>query len=84
MARPQAPSGIAGFRVLDLDHLGAEPGERLGAGRPRLELREIDNANAFEAIQLDASSIHRSHSSLGQRPHYSSCFAFEGTVEGSG
>src|SRR6516165_357895 len=44
----QPPAGIAQPRVLDLDHLAAEPGERLGAGRPRLELREIDDPHAFE------------------------------------
>ena len=39
-------------RVLDLDHLGAEPGQRLGAGRARLELGEIDDPDAFETIEL--------------------------------
>src|SRR5271166_1534701 len=57
---PQSAAGIPGLRVLDLDHLGAEPGERLGAGGAGLELRKIDHPNAFETIQLYANSIHRS------------------------
>ncbi len=55
---PQPAAGIAGPRVLDLDDLGAEPGQRLGAGRPRLELREIDDLDAFETIELDARFSH--------------------------
>src|SRR5689334_19147001 len=57
---PQSAPGIAGLRVLDLDHFGAKPGERLGAGGPRLELCEINDPNAFETIQLHANSVHRS------------------------
>src|SRR4051794_37479191 len=59
LARPQSTAGIAPSRVLDLDHLGAEPGKRFGAGRPCLELREIDDPHAFETIQFHAHSIHR-------------------------
>ena len=33
-------------------------GQRLGAGRPRLELCKIDNLDAFETIQLDAQFSH--------------------------
>src|SRR6516225_293372 len=58
LAREQPSARVAGLRVLDLDDLGAEPGERFGAGRPRLELRKVDNPNTFETIQLDAISIH--------------------------
>ena len=32
--------------------------ERLGAGRPRLELRKIDDPDTFETIELDAVCIH--------------------------
>ena len=39
----EPPAGLAALWVLDLDDLGAEPGERLGAGGPRLELREVEN-----------------------------------------
>ena len=60
MAGPQPAAGVAGLRVFDLDHLGAEPGQRLGAGRPRLELGEVDNPHAFEAVQRNA--FDRSHS----------------------
>jgi hypothetical protein len=34
-------------RTLDLDHIGAEPGQHLRAGRTRLIVRKIDDANAF-------------------------------------
>src|SRR6266851_3328100 len=53
-------AGVAGLRVLDLDHLGAEPGERLGAGWTRLELGKVHDSDAFETVQLHAHSIHRS------------------------
>ena len=43
------PSLVAAGRVLDLDHVRAEPGERLGAGRSRLELREIEHPHARRA-----------------------------------
>src|SRR5262249_194254 len=58
LAGAQPTAGIASLRVLDLDDLGAEPRERFGARRPSLELRKVDNANAFETIQLYANSIH--------------------------
>jgi len=35
---PQAAAGIAPVRVLDFHHVGAKPGEGLGAGRAGLEL----------------------------------------------
>ena len=37
------PPGVPPPGLLDLDHVGPVPGQRLGAGRPRLELREIDH-----------------------------------------
>jgi hypothetical protein len=43
-------------RALDLDHIGAEPGQHLRAGRARLVVREIDNANAFESLTHSGSS----------------------------
>ena len=46
LAGPQPAARIAHLRVLDLHHVGAEPGERLGAGRPGLELRQIDDLHA--------------------------------------
>ena len=60
LARPQPPPRITGLRVLDLDHVGAEPGERLGARRPRLELRKVDDPHPFETIQFHASAVHLS------------------------
>src|ERR1700730_12771438 len=51
-------AGIAVPRVLDLDHLGAEPGERLGAGGAGLELGQIDNPNAFQAVKGREVSAH--------------------------
>jgi hypothetical protein len=62
--RPAAeyPSGLAAFRVFDLDDLGAEPSERLGAGRPGLELREIENPHSLKAVRRHARSIHRPRS----------------------
>src|SRR5215468_11168194 len=41
LAGPEPASRIAPPRVLDLDHLGAEPSQDLGRGGPRLELRGI-------------------------------------------
>ena len=37
---------IAGAGLLDLDHVGAEPRQQLRAGRARLHVREIENADA--------------------------------------
>ena len=52
LAGPQPAAGIAAPRVLDLDHLGAEPGQHLGAGRARLELGEIDDLDALQKIEV--------------------------------
>jgi hypothetical protein len=41
-----AARDVAGARPLDLDHISAEPGEKLGAGRPRLDVGEVEDANA--------------------------------------
>ena len=43
-----AARDVAGTRALDLDHIGAEPGEELRAGRPRLDVGEVENLDAFE------------------------------------
>ncbi len=37
-------------RTLDLDHVGAEPGQHLGAGRAGLVVGEVDDANALERL----------------------------------
>jgi hypothetical protein len=49
---------LAAFRVLDLDHLGAELGQDLGAGGAGLELRQIEHADAGEAVRRDGVDIH--------------------------
>src|SRR5271166_5846520 len=45
-----AKAGAAGFaaRRLHLGDVGAHPGERLGAGRAGLELRQVEDADALE------------------------------------
>ena len=47
-----AARDVADARTLDLDHVGAEPGEELRAGRPRLHMGEVENADAFERAGL--------------------------------
>src|SRR5262245_45253758 len=44
--RGRAASLLSADRILDLDDLGAEPGERLGDGGARLELREVNHLDA--------------------------------------
>src|SRR5690606_28577862 len=44
-----APSLLAADGRLDLDDVGAEPGEHLGAGRAGLELREVHDANPMQS-----------------------------------
>src|SRR2546425_13107260 len=58
LAGAQAAARIAGRRVLDLDHLGAEPGQGFGAGRPRFELGDIHHLDAFETVNLNADLSH--------------------------
>ena len=60
LAGAQPAAGIAASRVLDLDHLGAEPGQHLGAGRARLELGEIDDLDALQKIEVLGVVAHRS------------------------
>ena len=43
-------------RPLDLDHVGAEPGQQLGAGRPGLHMGHVQNADAFERFHGSLSS----------------------------
>src|SRR5262249_35366575 len=44
--RRRATSLLSAGRVLDLDDIGPEPGERLGDGGTSLELREINHLDA--------------------------------------
>src|SRR5579863_4664752 len=48
VAFAQAAAGITNARVFDLHHLGTEPRQGFGAGRPRFELGEIDDAHTRE------------------------------------
>src|SRR2546421_11160149 len=41
---------IANAGALNLDHVGAEPRQQLRAGRPRLNMGEIQNANAVQRL----------------------------------
>ena len=67
LAGAQPASGIAPPRVLDLDHLGAEPGQYLGRGCTRLELGEIDDLDALQKIEV-----------LGHVAHAVSSVAYRG------
>ena len=69
--RPGSP--VFGFSILT--HLGAEPGQRLGAGRPGLELGEVDDAHARQTIDLHALYRHRPHSSRKESVHHYSASA---------
>ena len=46
------PALVAAGRVLDLHHVRAEPGERLGAGRSGLELGEVQHTHAAQRIRF--------------------------------
>src|SRR4029434_5333543 len=58
LSREHPAGGIARLRVLDLDDLGAEPGERLRAGWPGLELGEVDDPDAGETLEVLADLTH--------------------------
>ncbi len=64
LAGAQPAAGIAPSRVLDLDHLGAEPGQHLGRGRARLELGEIDDLDALQKVEVLGLVAHRFSLSL--------------------
>ena len=56
-----AARDVADARPLDLDHVGAEPGEQLRAGRARLHMGEVEDAHAVERLAGLAEG-------LGRRP----------------
>ena len=56
--RQDRATGVACVRVLDLDDLGTEPGQGLGAGWAGLELREIQHAHPAETVQGYLSCRH--------------------------
>ena len=45
-----AARDVALAGAFDLDHVGAEPREQLGARRTRLHVREIENANTVQCL----------------------------------
>src|SRR5665213_2741333 len=47
-----AAGDIADAGTLDLDHVGAEPGQQLRAGRARLHVGEIEDAHAGERLAV--------------------------------
>ena len=40
--------GVAHTSLLDFHHIGAKPGEKLGAGRSRFILRQVENPQSIE------------------------------------
>ena len=66
LAGAQPAAGIAAPRVLDLDHLGAKPGQHLGRGRARLELGEIHHLDALQKIEVLDVVAHRRSSRCAQ------------------
>ena len=58
-----AARDVAGARPLDLDHVGAEPGQQLRAGRARLDVREIEDLHAVQRLAVLAPGLGRD---LGQ------------------
>ena len=46
---PDAAAGVAGAWRLDLHHVGAQPGERLGAGSARLVLGHVQNSQTVQS-----------------------------------
>jgi hypothetical protein len=45
-----AARDVADAGPLNLDHVRAEPSQQLGAGRPGLDVREVQNANAVQRL----------------------------------
>ena len=41
------------LRILELDHVGAHPGEQLRAGWPSLDVRHVEDAYAFQSFHSD-------------------------------
>src|SRR4029077_726440 len=52
------PARVAPLRVLDLHHFGAQPCQGLGAGGAGLELRQVDDLYAFQAVKGGKISAH--------------------------
>src|SRR3546814_10530526 len=45
-----AAGGVADTRALDLDHVGAEPGQQLRAGRPGLHMRSEEHTSELQSL----------------------------------
>src|SRR5207244_12343642 len=52
-------AGVSHFRVLDLHDIGTQPAECLGTGRTCLELGEIDDLPARQAVEVADAGGHR-------------------------
>ncbi len=52
LVRTAPPAGISKLGLLHLDHVGAHPGQGLGAGGPRLELGQVDDLDTVEGGSL--------------------------------
>jgi hypothetical protein len=48
---------IAFARPLDLDHIGAEPGQQLRAGRTRLHVGEVEHLDVGECLHVAGSFL---------------------------
>ena len=54
----QLPAGdVSLARTLDLDHVRAEPRQKLRAGRPRLDVGEVQDLDAFESFHCILSLL---------------------------
>src|SRR5271165_3669177 len=53
----RAAALLAPGRLLDLDHLGAEPCQGQGAGRPGLELGQVDYPNTVQSASLQIRGL---------------------------
>ena len=54
-----AARDVAAARPLDLDDVGAEPRQQLGAGRARLHVREVEDLHAVERLAVLAPGLAR-------------------------
>src|SRR5262249_59491852 len=54
----QDPTRLTALRVFYLDDLGTEPGKRLGAGRTRFELGQVQNTDTSKPARKRAVGSH--------------------------
>ena len=60
-----AARDVADAGPLDLDHIGAEPGEKLRAGRAGLDMGEVEDAHAVERLAGAAPGLARRRAKRG-------------------